>query len=179
MQSWWERSILWRELTKAVQDERRRTCSHWGQYFNVQRSTFTYYCPLLVVLCANSFVYGWWHWETGYFKTPNSNSSCLMIATQTTIHRFTRTNPLMRKQHPPIALMEQKWQMQQKGVSTMPRRTSLQNAVWLKIPLSLTMFSLFAKINKTADATPNGLAMNLPILHDISCISYKDYKRSK
>jgi len=29
------------------------------------------------------------------------------------------------------------------------------------------------------DATPNGLAMNLPILHDISCISYKDYKRSK
>ena len=24
------------------------------------------------------------------------------------------------------------------------------------------------------DATPNGLAMNLPILHDISCISYKD-----
>ena len=30
-----------------------------------------------------------------------------------------------------------------------------------------------------ADATPNGLAMNLPILHDISCISYKDYKRSK
>jgi len=29
------------------------------------------------------------------------------------------------------------------------------------------------------DATPNGLAMNLPILHDISCISYKDYKGSK
>ena len=25
-----------------------------------------------------------------------------------------------------------------------------------------------------ADATPNGLAMNLPILHDILCISYKD-----
>ena len=24
------------------------------------------------------------------------------------------------------------------------------------------------------DVTPNGLAMNLPILHDISCISYKD-----
>ena len=31
----------------------------------------------------------------------------------------------------------------------------------------------------SADATPNGLAMNLPILHDISCISYKDYKGSK
>ena len=32
---------------------------------------------------------------------------------------------------------------------------------------------------RRVDATPNGLAMNLPILHDISCISYKDYKRSK
>jgi len=32
---------------------------------------------------------------------------------------------------------------------------------------------------ESGDATPNGLAMNLPILHDISCISYKDYKGSK
>jgi len=29
-------------------------------------------------------------------------------------------------------------------------------------------------LSDSADATPNGLAMNLPILHDISCISYKD-----
>jgi len=29
---------------------------------------------------------------------------------------------------------------------------------------------------KSSDATPNGLAMNLPILHDISCISYKRSK---
>jgi len=27
---------------------------------------------------------------------------------------------------------------------------------------------------RLGDATPNGLAMNLPILHDILCISYKD-----
>ena len=33
--------------------------------------------------------------------------------------------------------------------------------------------------HENGDATPNGLAMNLPILQDISCISYKDYKRSK
>jgi len=32
----------------------------------------------------------------------------------------------------------------------------------------------FHKYLDTVDATPNGLAMNLPILHDISCISYKD-----
>ena len=45
--------------------------------------------------------------------------------------------------------------------------------------LQVPCFGIRHQTSQPVDATPNGLAMNLPILHDISCISYKDYKRSK
>ena len=66
-----------------------------------------------------------------------------------------------------------------RACSTAPSVSNFRSKLFVPAGLPSALPLVFENDINGADATPNGLAMNLPILHDISCISYKDYKGSK